>query len=623
MSLLALPNPFLTQKLDHTLSVPPGDVPELHTRVLEKCRTALAQARQSNQSIGLLVVGETGSGKSHLIAQLRRPLVNDPQVVLAVIPLRGAYQGRLWRHLRERLVNELFQEYPGRTDRLSGLLRILGNRFPKWAAGRDSSQGILDLLLGRNPRNDNLPAALGAFAHSCELDYGLQKVLPQLFNPQLTNCVQDWLRGKILGNEDLTALGLPPVFPSEQEQETNARDVVLSLFRLAGEATSLFVCFDEVEAIQAGNQDATTFRQFTTLATDLLAQPGPRVVATFIRPETQMAVKKAVDKSNLDKMSQDMATLPPLAWEHVIRLTTSRLEAQPHCRDARREHPDETVWPLAPSFVQRLFDQNKRSLTPRHLIRACAVEFERLQKVASPNGDGKAAEAAKKPHTAAAERKSLPTGGDAESTATALIELDHFAPAPAAEEFARMWERQRKKFVTRPQAIAFDTTMAIGLPWLVALTEAPLVWTQDRDPRLGDVNLVFQSKTRRGPPLGISLCNQEPRLLWHRLDRIHKQWTAAKGKSLGSLVLLRSENERTTATADARLKTLTEQGVRVIRVAHQQLAELAAFQTMLTAAHAGDLTRSGKPVETAEYDTWAKGALSAAVKELFDLIFEQ
>ena len=53
----------------------------------------------------------------------------------------------------------------------------------------------------------------------------------------------------------------------------------------------------------------------------------------------------------------------------------------------------------------------------------------------------------------------------------------------------------------------------------------------------------------------------------------------------------------------------------------QPLAEVAAYQAMLTAAQTGDLTRSGKPVAVADYDAWVKENLSGAVKEFLDLVF--
>jgi hypothetical protein len=62
-----LKNPFLNYKMDVTAGLPPGDVPELHADVLAKCGTMLDHAKNGGEGIGFLVVGEAGSGKSHLV----------------------------------------------------------------------------------------------------------------------------------------------------------------------------------------------------------------------------------------------------------------------------------------------------------------------------------------------------------------------------------------------------------------------------------------------------------------------------------------------------------------------------------------------------------------------------
>jgi len=144
-----LKNPFHTHKADDTVTIPAGDVPELHAEVKTKFREALVSTRETGHSVGLLVTGEAGSGKSHLLAQLRHQLAADPLAAFAVVRLRGAHAGRLWRHLREKLVEELFRQYPGPGHPgANGFLRILRNRFPKWAAAQ--SGGVLDWLLGRS-----------------------------------------------------------------------------------------------------------------------------------------------------------------------------------------------------------------------------------------------------------------------------------------------------------------------------------------------------------------------------------------------------------------------------------------------------------------------------------------
>lgn len=617
----ALRNPFLAIKVDDTATLPAGDVPELHARVREKCRLALAQAQQSEQSIGLMVIGEAGSGKSHLIARLRQDLAGNTRTVLATISLRGAFAGKLWRHVRARLVAELLRSYPG-SEGLNGLLRILHNQFPTWASEQNAKGGLFEILIGR--AKTGLNSHLHEFAQTCTLDYALQKVLCKLENRH----AQAWLRGQQLDATDLAELGLPPAFPSEQEQETASREVVLSLFRLAGTATTLFVCFDEVEAIQAGTYDAASLRQFTTLATDLLAETGPRVVATFIRPNLQMDVSRAVEASNVQKMAQDSTVLPPISWEQTVRLSKARLEAETSCRAARLDYPEQSFWPLSQEFLERVYKENKRSLTPRHLIRACAVEFERLQQGSSVpvadlglSGDGLSA--AKEKRTSKRTLDPRPEPVDISPLGTIKPTDSPSSPPPDDRDFVRMWEKVRQKYLKKPQEIKFDRTLAIALPWLVHLIPVALVWIQEPEDCPGDVNLLFHPKSRGRKRLGISFCNHEPRLLWHRLDRLLRQWSATMGTTLGSLIILRAQSERTTEAAETRLTKLTQAGARVMRVETQPLAELAAYQTLLMAAQTGDLTRSGKPVEVVEYDAWVKETLSSAVKEFIDLVFQK
>jgi hypothetical protein len=347
-----LRNPFLVQKVDDTVQIPAGHVPELHAGVQAKCSHALEQTRVTGQSIGLLLSGEAGSGKSHMIAQLRSQIVSDANTVLVAIPLRGAYSGRLWRHFREQIVTELLRQYPSGKHGGNGLLRILRNRFPHWATAETTHGGLLTWLVGRSKSGGDLQPFLDQFAQTCAFDYGLQKVLPRLAVPELTSLAYAWLRGQQLGGEDLERFGLPRAFPTEQEQEANAREVILSVFRLAGDQTTLLICFDEVEALQAGVGDAEVLRQFTTLATDLLAISGPRLVVTSIRPQTLLELRKAVEHSNMQKIGQDHATIPPLTWEQAVRVVFSRLEADKACCNARRLHPDNRFWPLSEAFVQ-------------------------------------------------------------------------------------------------------------------------------------------------------------------------------------------------------------------------------------------------------------------------------
>jgi hypothetical protein len=376
----------------------------------------------------------------------------------------------------------------------------------------------------------------------------------------------------------------------------------------------LFLCFDQVERLQTAANDQAALRQFGTLATAMLAEPGPRVVATFIRPTTMVALEKALELADVRKLAQMWGQVPFLSWEQARRVVCARLSAEPTCRPERQKYPGDPTWPPGTPFLEKLYREYGKILTPRLLIQTCSREFERLQKAGS-HGSGRMPD--DPPSRSPAPRGSpLPSAVPREGTPPPLQPV-------RPEHFSRLWDELRTKHLAKLQGIQFDEVMAKGVSWLVSLTGAPYVCVQDQDKHLGDVNLRFQPTARRGRAVGISLCNQQPRVLWHRLDRVRTQWEKAKGRELGSLVILRSDTERTTEAAETRLTALRQAGAQVVLVDRQQLAELAAFQAMLAGALEGNLTRkNGLPIEAPEYESWAKDHLSEAVKELFHQVID-
>ena len=591
-----LQNPFLVHQIDASDRLPPGDVPELHIGIVAKCEANIAQTRHSGQSLGLLIVGEAGSGKSHMIARLRRNLVPDTRAILAAITLHGAFAGRLWRHVRERLVSELLREVPSEVKGTNGLLRILHNRFPKWAAAAPSL-GFVGTLIGKSKTSGTLHPHLEEFAKHSPLDYAFMKVLPKFVEAtELSPLARSWLRGEQLSTADLARLGLPPASQTDLEQEQAARKIVLSLLELAGTSTTVVLCFDQVESLQAGTLDAMSMRQFATLANELISMPGPRVVMTFIRPTHQIEMQKAVEIANMQRIAQDRASIPPLTWEQCARLVRNRLEAEPTCHLARQDHADDPDWPLGNAFLEKTFRENRRDLTPRHLIMACRNEFDRSRN-RTVSSEAPPPDPPRKP---------------SEDTPT---------PTPRTNALDSSWERKRQRHSTKLQGIPFEQVMAIGLPWLVEATALPFERLHEIS---GDVNLLFRPTGRTTKPLAISFCNHEPQSLWRRLDRIKKQWESTKGRDLGSFVVLRYQGERTTPNAQQRLAGLSAAGVRVLLMDGQQLAELASYQQMLTMAHDGDIVIDGRPVDIGVFNEWAKAHLTmtSAVKEFLDTVFE-
>lgn len=573
-------NPFLVHKADDTVTLPLGHVPELHQAAYTKCREAVAQTRQSKKSLGVLVVGEAGSGKSHLLAQLRQEAVKDPKALFAVIRLTNAYKDCLWTETRARLVDELFRPYPQGTPTGNGFIRLLCNRFPNWSIVPQSSPGGLIGILFGGKKQPDLSPHLREFARTTQLDYDLLKVLPHLVDPHKELLARQWLEGNQLSEDDLTQLGLPVKFPSERELDRLSKAVVHSLLRLAGDASTMIICFDEVEAIQAGPTDTGVLKQFGALAVSLLAEDGPRVVLTSVRPRLFAAMVDA-EVSQQDKIAQVRMALPMLNWEQTVRLARARLDAEPTCQPGRQSALANPDWPFDRNFLQGIYEGNRRSLTPRHLIRACRDRFEQLRDGPGP-----------------------------------------ITPPDLSAQLTEEWERLHARFSKLPESIKFDTVLTKTLLWLVGMVETPFRVPDETVIELDYVNLVFPERAKGPKPLGVSFCNHDPAPLWRRLDKLLSTWETNRFRTLKSLAVLRDRGKQTNPASTKRLEALEQAGAHVLRLERDQLAHLAAAEALLTKVQDGKLERfGGMIVDVESFNIWMKNNLPGAIKEFLRDLF--
>lgn len=587
-------NPFVQHKVDDTLAVPPGDVSRLHMEIVNRCCQIIGQARQSQSSQSLLVVGEAGSGKSHLLAKLRQRIRPVEDVVGVGIRLGGIYAGRLWRQIRERLVEELLREYPQQDGGGHGLRRILKNRFPEWRLdARPNSASLFNQLSSPFKRSASLATLLEEFARVCPLDPALRSMLPKLFDESQATAARDWLQGKILSEEDSQRLGIDDTSSHEEDEEYAAEQIVRSLLRLAGhpatdkgKPTVLVLCFDEVEGLQTHSEESFVLRRFASIVTDLLAESGPRAVITFVRPRIwEERFKRAIEVSHQQKLAQQVEQIPPLNADQARQVVEARLEAW-----KGKPFGSDPYFPLGRDFVDSLYQKHRYNLTPRLLIMACQDEFEYRRRVSNSVGDG------------------LPLGRSPSNLLEGLL--------------LNRWEDRCEEFTRRLGDLPFDSVLGVSLPWLAEECHGAFVLCDDLPRPMGDINFVFR-KRRASATLGISFCNHPPRSLWRRLDRLLKQWEEHRDRLLSELILLRLKITRTTEQGQRRLDQLASAGVRILYLEDQQFVELAAYQDLLTAAHQGDLTfPDGRLIDETSFSKWAQQQLSPSVKELVDAVFD-
>ncbi len=71
------PNPFLSSVSASPLDHNPTDVPEINSGAFQKCLELVDEVREQHFTQTLILMGEPGSGKTHLLSRLRATLEKD------------------------------------------------------------------------------------------------------------------------------------------------------------------------------------------------------------------------------------------------------------------------------------------------------------------------------------------------------------------------------------------------------------------------------------------------------------------------------------------------------------------------------------------------------------------
>ena len=468
--------------------------------------------------------------------------------------------------------------------------------FPGWT-DEPYEGSIFIKIFGVTPPSEVLDYKLEEYATNNEISYELRKVLPKLYHRdnRLANTARYWLEGKKMGGSDLNKLGLSPQDLNDAELEDSARDVVLSLSRLASPKVTLLVCIDEIEGMLSGLDDRAIIRSFTKSITSWIHEEGQRLFVTFLRSDTVGKLQVNGEPSHVQKMSQTTLTLEPLSWEDAIKIVNARLNIIPEWKELRKEHLQNQFWPLEESWLRDLYKRESDVLTPRHLIRACMVEVDRFLKgTGGPTGRG---------------------GGGPIIDPPPSLPLDAILQSK--------WDKQRATYLKKTASIHFDPVVEHTLRWLVGICDAPHTLADSIDKSIGDVNLVFKGAKAKNSTIAVSLCDQELKSLWHRLKRLVEQQQKGKADKLfDKLFILRAKKSRMTDTAQKYLDQLEQGGATIYYLEQQQLVELATYHFMQTHMQKGEYTFDGKPVDAAVFNQWAKENLSSSVKEFAQSIFD-
>ena len=220
------PGNFWKEKQDQS-----QEVTSIHEHVVDSVEQTLTGVLRDRRTRTMMLLGDSGSGKSHLLGRVKRRL-NDRACFAYVGPWPDSQF--IWRHVLRQTVDSLIAVPEGQTE--SQLLR--------WLKGLEIFQreGIAQRLLGER----------GVFIRDMRASYPTAyrgkdffSTLYALLDPKLQMVATDWLRGEDLDEEDLKLLRVRRSIDSEDA----AQKMLTNIGWLADSTQPIVICFDNLDNI--------------------------------------------------------------------------------------------------------------------------------------------------------------------------------------------------------------------------------------------------------------------------------------------------------------------------------------------------------------------------------------
>lgn len=574
IELARLPNPFRDNVVQDAWQSP-VDITEIHANAFEACKEGIESASRG-VSDSLLIYGEAGSGKTHVLARLQRHLAetarsapdNVLRCVFSFVRLQTSPQ-LLWQHVRRRLATDLMRREQGLTQ----LQRLVAHQLGV-SAGRTPRAGILEVRVLGAEDQQALSKHLSALATKLDLPRNVCVVVEQLMFNRNVRDASAWLGGESLPEGALSELGVGA--DVEEDREEEARHVVTALCRLAGETLPLVFCFDQVESLQRTANDEEALFRFGRMAADLHDADGNIFLITCLQVAFLDQFKRAVRTADHDRIARRSVLLEPLTRSQVESLVRSRLERLPELEGLRPLAPGVPFYPLATHFLQEVREDSP--CVPRRVLARCAGAFE-----------------------AAQHGRNL--------------------PVPTTEEFlvAELEARQKQALAA---LTPFDTQRIIvqGAQLIAHLEDGE---ASDVDPEKADIVVRGQRQA------AISLRNEaDGRSLTPKLRALVARTPRKDGAKLVILRDPRLPIAKTAVRAREYLKTLEARGASLLEPTVEALAALDALASILGDAKSGDLANEATQLEASAVLAWVKSLRSdhpgvEPVKELIEALFSE
>ncbi len=479
------PGNFWGEKQDSTNSVD-----SIHQEVISEVEGFLDLVNKDNRSRSLLLLGDSGSGKSYLLGRLKHTL--NPKAFFAYIG-SWADSDYIWRHVLRSTVDSLIQIPEGQQESqlivwlksLSAFTRI------------NSDQRLFSDSIWQFMRSDRRK-----FIHHLKTTYsqtGLYNpdfffgVLHDLTNPELYPIACEWLRGDDLSEESMQALKVNSCIDSENA----AKNILANFGRISIETQPIVLCFDNLDNIPRvadGSQDFQSLFNINTTIHNSYLKNFLVIISVITNTWNRNCDRiQQADRVRIDKAVR----LKRINLEQVEALWAYRLKP---LNQQAKPQPKLDIFPLNRQFLESSFLGGKT--LPRNALILARNEYHRYKLSLIDSS-----EIPRQESSAANSTIAVKIPGQNKPPIVITTTKGTKDEETIAAEFQLLWQKESKKIKDKISKITF-----LSAPDLIGMLKETLEALQ--------INGI-EPKLISGKYAGYSLSYQQP----DKRERVGIVWT--------------------------------------------------------------------------------------------------
>lgn len=527
------------------------DVPSLNEHVLSEVRSRVRAVATDRASRCLLLLGQPGIGKSHVLARLSSELREEVfPVVVRDYSRPGALYRTLFRQImwgllrtpskrRESLLRDLVISASAEVRKVPSLASEFQAHFDTSSRPPDWRRGFIETCT----RGLEVAAAeaLGGGERVPFHSPTAARVLFSYSVLTLKRHVKRWLLGEDLSEEDLGTLGVR----RSLDDEEGAREALATLSLVGVLTRPLLLCLDQTEQLESSPEESG-IEAMARVISALRELPGILVVFSCLKDKWNLGYARELPSSYRDRIhggGNDLVELRGPRPEEGVELVRRRLGG--------------SLGPFRKKNLGEFLDRYRPS--PRVLLQECARQYG-----AWLRGGEKG-------------KIRIPLGGEEPTTPDAgppLPVVARPAPVDPGTEFSRVLVRTEA-----PEAL--DPTSLEGV-WATLLTDLGLeargkALTQVRPGPKSRVQLLVAAGGQRVGLVFDALVNG--RSFASQLKSLHDDLGAGR---LDRLVYWRQQPPKPSWKKGCQLWADLEQDSRVLvhRPAAETLRRLQAFRAL-------------------------------------------